>query len=381
MRKIFTLVTIAITSFVMALAGLAASSVATASESQTVSISAKFSLGSSTLTKRQKAKIKKAVTASGKDATFQVAATAGRLPGVGDSRVKLLAKKRGNAVKGYLVKLGVEKSSVTTKVKITRFGVVPKTKLVGIFASPELSTITPTPTQTPTPTPTSTPTSTPTPTVVQACAAGGSCLVGDIGPGGGIVYFVDISAGGFACGPTLAATCNYLEVSPNGWDNGGGAALDPIKPWAPGDYTSGNAALDVGGIIDDTSTPRNNEDAIGLGLKNSIAIVTQGNDANTAAGAARAYTGGSKSDWYLPTTAELNLLCQWGRRVAQAVATPCTGGSLNTGTGVSGGFVEELYWSSSEANYRQAHRQFFGNGFQSSLWKFNAHRVRPVRAF
>jgi hypothetical protein len=255
---------------------------------------------------------------------------------------------------------------------------VPKTKILSSVAAPALTAPITTPT---TPTTTTVPT-----TPALNCAAGGACEVGDTGPGGGIVYYVDNT--GFSCGADFTSTgsptsglCKYLEVAPNGWDNGGATAPDPAKPWAPGDYTSGNAALDVVDIINDTSTARNNADAIGLGLKNSIAIVTQGNDTTTAAGAARAYTGGSKSDWYLPTTAELNLLCQWGLGVTQAVATRCEGGSLNTGTGVSGGLVADLYWSSSEADYRQSHRQFFGNGFQSSLWKFNSHKVRPVRAF
>lgn len=374
MRKISLLATILITSFVMTLSGLGASPVATASENESVRVSSRFAFGSSLLSKAQKVEIEKAVTTSGVDATFLVTGVAGKLPGVSDSKVQLLAKKRAQTVKSHLVQLGVNKASVAVKVKITRPGIVPKTRFVGTFASPVLATPTPAPTPAP------------TPTVAQTCAAGGSCLVGDTGPGGGIVYYVDNT--GFSCGADFTSTgsptsglCKYLEVALNGWDNGGAAASDPAKPWAPGDYTSGNAALDVGDIINDTSTPRNNADAIGLGLKNSIAIVAQGNDTTTAAGAARAYAGGSKSDWYLPTTAELNLLCQWGLGVTQAVATPCTGGSLNTGTGVSGGFMADLYWSSSEADYRQVHRQFFGNGFQSSLWKFNAHRVRPVRAF
>ena len=128
---------------------------------------------------------------------------------------------------------------------------------------------------------------------------------------------------------------------------------------------------------------------IGLGLKNSIAIVNQGvpgsNDITTAAGAARAYAGGSKNDWYLPTTAELNLLCQWNRGVTQNVTTSCTGGTLNIGTGATGsGFTAYYYWSSSEWDGGNARDANFSTGAQGFYSKGNitfADHVRPVRAF
>jgi hypothetical protein len=125
----------------------------------------------------------------------------------------------------------------------------------------------------------------------------------------------------------------------------------------------------------------NNALGIGLGYKNSLAIVAQGNDTTTAAGAARAYGGGSQSDWYLPTTAELNLLCQWARNVAQSVTTACTGGDLNTGTGASGGFSTGAYWSSSEIDGTTAWFQRFRTGGQHSAEKWGSGYVRPVRAF
>jgi hypothetical protein len=121
---------------------------------------------------------------------------------------------------------------------------------------------------------------------------------------------------------------------------------------------------------------------IGLGYKNSLAIVAQGNNLTTAAGAARAYSGGSQSDWYLPTTAELNLLCQWARNVAQSVTTVCTGGTLNTGTGASGGFLPVYYWSSSEGGNVTAWVQTFNIGSQNlDVKNASTSSVRPVRAF
>jgi len=211
-----------------------------------------------------------------------------------------------------------------------------------------------------------------TTTVALTCATGGVCAVGDTGPGGGKVFYVHAS-GTFACGATLSSSCKYLEVAPNTWSGG---VNDPTKLWATSTYSS----ADILTITNDASA-YNDVLGIGLGYKNSLAIVGQGNDTTTAAGAARAYAGGSQSDWYLPTTAELNVLCQWARNVAQSVTTVCTGGTLNTGTGASGGFSTVGYWSSSEYDDSFAWAQGFSNGNQGGNLKNFTLYVRPVRAF
>ena len=208
--------------------------------------------------------------------------------------------------------------------------------------------------------------------------------VGDCGPGGGLIYYVN--AAGFDCGATYSATgsptggkCKYLEVAPSVWNTGS----DPTKAWALG----ANSYTGVAGITDEGSA-YNNILGVGLGYQNSIAIVTQNGAAynassnNYAAGAARAYAGGSKSDWYLPTTAELNLLCQWARGVAPSVSTRCTGGSLPSATYGAGsaGFLD-YYWSSSEFSAGRAWYQSLGGEDQSNGSKTLALYVRPVRAF
>ena len=40
----------------------------------------------------------------------------------------------------------------------------------------------------------------------------GVYVVGDTGPGGGIIFYVASTP--FKCGPTRAATCTYLEAAP-----------------------------------------------------------------------------------------------------------------------------------------------------------------------
>ena len=223
---------------------------------------------------------------------------------------------------------------------------------------------------------------------IQSSAHTPYYYVGSAGPGGGFVYYVNDA--GFDCGLAYTSTgsptagkCKYLEVAPSGWNTGS----DPAIVWATGTPFSGNASTDISSITNDASA-YNNILGVGLGYKNSLAIVAQNGLYNAssnsyAAGAARAYAGGSKSDWYLPTTAELNLLCQWARGVAPSVTTTCTGGALNSATygASSAGFGDFEYWSSSEGSATFAWAQDFGNGSRNFNGKNGGDYVRPVRAF
>ena len=194
---------------------------------------------------------------------------------------------------------------------------------------------------------------------------------GGTGSGGGTVFYV--STTGFNCGPLFTAKCKYLEAAPKTWAAG---ILDITKLWA----VSGNQSSDISGISNDNS-PNNSSATIGLGYKNSIAIITDGNNSTTAAGIARAYLGGSRSDWYLPTAAELNQLCKWARGVAwTSDTTVCTGGTINTGQGAEG-FVGNYYWTSSEVDGIFATIQQFSSGAQAGTGKGNSNYVRPIRAF
>ena len=192
-----------------------------------------------------------------------------------------------------------------------------------------------------------------TPNASVSCALGGSCTVGDTGPGGGKVFYV--SVGGFSCGVSTTATCNYLEISPTNWSGG----ADPSRSWAqstPVNYTS--ASLTVSELI-------------GFGAQNTKAIIDQGNSntSTSAAALAASYTpvvnGTTVNDWFLPS--ENEMMQVWNQRTAI-------------------GFVASgnNYWNSSSRASMNGRYSIFGGGFEgtsSGALKTTSYLVRPVRAF
>ena len=201
----------------------------------------------------------------------------------------------------------------------------------------------------------------------KTCANGGVCALGDTGPGGGLVFYVQAS-GTFACGAPLASTCKYLEAAPT---TGSSAWTDVSRTWA----TGGNQLLEVFGA-DGT--------AIGTGYQNTLDIVAQsGNVAATSAAVeASEYRGpNSLSDWFLPSKDELNQMCKWARGQAwTSDATVCSvTGTLNTAPAT--GFSADWYWSSSEGAAGRAWLHDFDYGDPLDYDKISSKYVRPVRAF
>jgi prepilin-type N-terminal cleavage/methylation domain-containing protein len=184
---------------------------------------------------------------------------------------------------------------------------------------------------------------------------------GGTGPGGGNVFYYRPS--GFACGPTLAATCKYLEVAKT---TGTAAWTDPFIQWSG-----------------DTTTSVTTDTAVGAGYQNTIAIVTQSATADKAGTRTRAYRGPNNlDDWFLPSLDELNQLCKWQRGQAWVSdATLCnTTGANNSGPGTPA--FSDGYWSSSQVNALSASViSFSPNVSFSTVQKSTNQGVRPIRAF
>lgn len=168
--------------------------------------------------------------------------------------------------------------------------------------------------------------------VAPTCAAGGTCQVGDTGPGGGTVFYVASSPQSWG---------QYLEVAPSNWSGG----TDPRQAW------SGNASTSVAGA---TGT------GIGAGRANTAAIIADNSTAGRAATSAAAYTGGSKSDWYLPSQAELV--------------------ALST-SGLGQPYLNPGYWSSTQSQATKAVVVTMSNGAATDWAKSTTRFVRPIRAF
>jgi hypothetical protein len=273
----------------------------------------------------------------------------------------------------------VNKSSVTIKVKITRLGIVPKTKIVGSYA-PSLLT-------------TASTNSAPAP----ACAT--SYCVGDRGPGGGIVFYVSaayFASAGSTCntaGAGGSSVCKYLEVAPATWQD----TTAPIYTTVANDLTyvwstdltvltgQDRTTASTEGIVANSAIEKLNW-KIGQGFNNTqimkVSLAT-----SAAQAAVLLYAGNSiAGQWFIPSMNELNELCKYARgQTTGNLTVPCDiTGTLKTGTTNDlGGFVaSNWYWSSSEASANNAWFQYFDDGTQDSDGKSSSFNyVRPVRAF
>ncbi len=182
------------------------------------------------------------------------------------------------------------------------------------------------------------------------CATGGgaagTCVVGDRGPGGGIVFYVnEVNTPG----------SNYMEAAPNTWNGG---TKDPSAAWC------NDTNKLIPGSFKDPVDPSNTEKVFGTAMwtgkantDSMVAACTSG-----AANKVRAYTGGlGAGSWSLPSRDEQKAL--YGQK------------------GGVGGFAAAGYWSSSQFNPGSAWNLYADNGFQDFDFKRLTFLVRPVRAF
>ncbi len=212
----------------------------------------------------------------------------------------------------------------------------------------------------------------PTKPASKKCTVNKQCVVGDIGPGGGTIFFVSETA--FTAPNTLCNTaCKYLEAAPNSWH---GKTIDPRVIWV-GDivqcYQERSNLPDVnchgGGIYSNSAgqaTSRIANTAIGMGQANTNVILARQTGVSAvifAAGLADSLVLGGVADWYLPSKDELYLMST----VLRARGF--------------GGFSIGHYWSSSESHPKYAWTQFFVDETSFLSLKGGTNYVRPIRAF
>jgi len=220
------------------------------------------------------------------------------------------------------------------------------------------------------------------------CAEGGLCIVGDRGPGGGIVYYV--SASNFtSAGSICNSTCKYLEVAPSTWRSGTVADDLITYEWSTDTTTTtaqNTTTTSSEGIAANSADEKLNWQ-IGQGFYNT-SVMKVGGATSTAQAAVLAYSGSSTAgQWFIPSMNELNELCKYARgQITGDPKVACVTGSgtfkstANAGTD-RGGFVVDSYWSSSEYSASIAWSQYFGFYYQGLGEKDVTYSVRPVRAF
>jgi hypothetical protein len=176
-----------------------------------------------------------------------------------------------------------------------------------------------------------------------------ACNVGDIGPGGGIVFYVDMD--GFDC-PVFRTRCNYLEAARTTGDN---PWVEDVQfPW------SEDTEAEIG----------RTEENIGAGFGNSFVMSCPWGECNEhpvqgAALAAISFNDGVRNfDWHLPSRDELE--------------------SLDFQSNIVGLADDRNYWSSSEDDATRAwvlENEVEGSGVVESNRKNLTAYVRPIRAF
>jgi len=168
-----------------------------------------------------------------------------------------------------------------------------------------------------------------------ACSAGGECKVGDLGPGGGIVVYVD---------PTLQTWGRYIEAAPKGWYLN---RMDPQQaPFCP-------ERQDYQKVFLLTGT------AIGQGKINSNSLAAICPTGATAV--AMAYSGGGLKDWFLPSRGDLNEMYYSKELLV---------------------LDRSWYWSSSTTQSNSVASLFVPYGeIKGDLATSNDFAIRPVRYF
>jgi hypothetical protein len=117
--------------------------------------------------------------------------------------------------------------------------------------------------------------------------------------------------------------------------------------------------------------------ALGAGHANTTAITTRELAGNTGAEFSRAHRGGGKTDWSLPSTNELMLLCQWSKGQSQNPTGTCPSATIARGNFL----IDAPYLTSNEFDLYKVVTLDFSTGSLVNKSKGISYYTRPIRAF
>jgi hypothetical protein len=178
-------------------------------------------------------------------------------------------------------------------------------------------------------------------TSATIAAAASDYNIGDPGPAGGFIFYIN---------PNYEVDgWRYLEAAPSDFP---GDNNDYGIQWDYRDYGN-NPVTGAAGTT------------VGTGMTNTQKIVDMQGNGSYAAKLCSDLIQGGFSDWFMPSRDELNLMYE------------------NLYLNGLGSFEPDYYWSSSEVGAGFAWIQYFDSGgqFCGKIVKDDGIRVRPVRAF
>ncbi len=174
--------------------------------------------------------------------------------------------------------------------------------------------------------------------------------VGDIGPGGGVVFLKQ------------QGTC--YEMAPKTWGAGETTGLS----WCDANTT-------VAGAVGT---------AVGTGPANTAALSAASGCSSDAAAAVLAYATNNTvaGQWFLPSKDELNAMCNYSRNLTAPSSEICSGAQNEAFAAGTYGLQTQRYWSSSQGSNCYSWSQSMESGGQSCYsWMSDLMRIRPIRAF
>ena len=170
----------------------------------------------------------------------------------------------------------------------------------------------------------------------MSCEKRGSCSIGDVGPGGGTIFYKDSEK-------------NYYEAACKGWAKNCDGSDDPTASWS----------------CSNRGIPGADGEEVGDGLQNTSDISAADKCPGNAANLAANYEVDGLSDWFLPSISELALMYENIKQMSK-----------------DNPFFPR-YWSSTEYSGLAGIVSFYvqDNGSQNSTFKDYQGAVRPIRKF